>query len=277
MKIIEEIFGLANVPIDRIQRLTGGDINAVFKVSSREFYYVIKLNTKVGSYQMFLKESNGLEELRNANAFQIPKVNYLGEMNGYSYLIMEYLNEGTKKNWQLFGSSLAQLHTRQQEQFGFYENNYIGSLEQYNEKEENAIDFYINQHLEPQFRIAANKNYQFRQLERFYTNISKLIPNEPASLIHGDLWSGNYLYTEKGFALIDPAVSYSIREMDLAMMKLFGGFPDQVFQTYEEIYPTETGFEKRIPLWQLYYLLVHLNLFGSGYYHSVKNCIKNYL
>ena len=129
----------------------------------------------------------------------------------------------------------------------------------------------------PQFNLAKEKGYEFKNLQAFYKKVRGIIPNEKPSLIHGDLWSGNYLKTDRGFALIDPAVAYSLREMDLAMMKLFGGFPKEAFAAYEANFSLAKAYTSRIELFQLYYLLVHLNLFGSGYLAGVRRCINNYL
>ncbi|HET8753258.1 MAG TPA: fructosamine kinase family protein, partial [Salinimicrobium sp.] len=121
------------------------------------------------------------------------------------------------------------------------------------------------------------RGFSFQNLDRIFKNISSEIPEEPPALIHGDLWSGNYLVNEKGLpCLIDPAVSFAPREMDLAMMKLFGGFPENVFNIYSEIFPVQPKFESRISLWQLYYLLVHLNIFGSSYLPSVTGILQRF-
>jgi fructosamine-3-kinase len=125
--------------------------------------------------------------------------------------------------------------------------------------------------------MAFDKGYEFKDLKRFYSNISDAIPNEAPSLIHGDLWNGNYLVSECGEpTLIDPAVAFAPREMDLAMMQLFGGFSSEVYLLYDERFPLPDQWKERIGIWQLYYLLVHLNLFGSGYYHQVHSIVKQY-
>ena len=125
--------------------------------------------------------------------------------------------------------------------------------------------------------MAKDRGFHFTDLELFYKNISSEIPNEPPALVHGDLWSGNYMVLKTGNpALIDPAVAFAPREMDLAMMQLFGGFSEEVFRLYDEIFPLENNWKNRIPLWQLYYLLVHLNLFGSGYLSRVQRIVGSY-
>ncbi len=125
--------------------------------------------------------------------------------------------------------------------------------------------------------MASENGFSLGDLSGFYKNISEEIPQEPPALLHGDLWSGNYITNEEGLpCLIDPAVCYGPREMDLGMMKLFGGFPEEVFREYNASFPLQPGWEERIPLWQLYYLLVHLNIFGSSYLPQVKNIIKRF-
>ena len=125
--------------------------------------------------------------------------------------------------------------------------------------------------------MASENGFQFKKLTSFYKTISKIIPNEAPSLIHGDLWSGNYMVSKKSQAvLIDPAVAFAPREMDIAMMKLFGGFSEELIINYNSIFPLEKGWEDRVSLWQLYYLLVHLNLFGSSYLPKVKSIINKY-
>jgi hypothetical protein len=142
---------------------------------------------------------------------------------------------------------------------------------------ETATDFYIKRRLQPQFERAYNNGFKFDALDAFFKNISEIIPEDPPSLIHGDLWSGNYMCSEDGLpVLIDPAVAYAPREMDLAMMQLFGGFPSEVFQQYNQQFPLAAGWEARTGIWQLYYVLVHLNLFVSGYFLQAQRLIKTY-
>ncbi len=126
--------------------------------------------------------------------------------------------------------------------------------------------------------MALQKGFSFSNIKRLYKNIYDEIPEESSSLIHGDLWNGNFMIDKNGMpALIDPAVSYASREMDIAMMHLFGGFDPILFETYNETYPLVNNWRDRLPLWQLYYLLVHLNLFGSSYYSRVKDVVDRYV
>ena len=129
----------------------------------------------------------------------------------------------------------------------------------------------------PQLSLASKKGFSFANIEQILANIASAIPQEPPALVHGDLWSGNYLVNELGApCLIDPAVSFAPREMDLAMMQLFGGFPSSFFAMYAEIFPLKDNFEERVSLWQLYYLLVHLNIFGHSYLPQVQQILSRY-
>lgn len=259
--------------------LSGGDINDVFLLKCKEGDYVVKLNNGSKFPEMFAAEAKGLQLLEKSNSFRIPQQIAASNLENISYLLMEFIPTGekTKFFWEEFAKNLAKLHQTSQPQFGLDHNNYIGSLPQINGSCENASEFYISQRLKPQFKMASDKGFSFKNLDLFYRNISDEIPKEKPSLIHGDLWGGNYIVSEEGKpVLIDPAVAFAPREMDLAMMKLFGGFSEEVFSKYHSHFPIQPDWENRMPLWQLYYLLVHLNLFGSGYLSRVKSIISKY-
>jgi|SRR5690625_969564 len=229
---------------------------------------------------MFEKEAAGLERLRETDSFKIPEVFNYSALDKHSYLLLEWLPPGKKTStfWESFANNLAALHQNTASVFGLDIDNYIGSLPQYNKSDlDNSAKFYIEKRLQPQFKIAAEQGFHFKNLDNFYRQLEHEIPDEKASLIHGDLWAGNF-YCAKGDipALIDPAVAYASREMDIAMMQLFGGFPSDVFTTYNSIFPLEKDWEHRIEIWQLYYLLVHLNLFGAGYLSQVKGILSKY-
>ncbi len=278
--VLNEIFQRENLNFLNHKPLHGGDINDVFLVETNKGKFVIKLNDATRFPKMFEAESLGLQLLKTSNTFRIPEVIAFGETEEQSYLLLEYIAPGNKNTSfnNTFGHQLAQLHQNTADSFGLDHDNYIGSLPQYNLCEiQNASQFYIEKRLEPQFELATKKGFTFNNLSSFYKNCTAEIPEEKPALTHGDLWNGNYLTDENGNpCLIDPAVSYASREMDLAMMHLFGGFPYQIFETYHETFPLNPGWKNRLDLWQLYYLLVHLNLFGSGYSHQVNTILKKY-
>lgn len=278
-QVLQQIALKNSLTLQDIKPLHGGDINQVFLLKGKKQSFVVKLNDVKQYPSMFQAEAKGLKLLQASESFIIPSIIQEGEIDTFSYLVLSYIKEGqaTRNSWSLFAEQLAKLHRCSAENFGLNHANFIGSLNQFNNYENSPSDFYINQRLIPQFKLAQKNGFRFSTLDSLYKNIEGKIPAEKPSLVHGDLWNGNSFFNEKGKpVLIDPACSFACREMDLAMMKLFGGYPDVVFKEYQEHFPLENQWEERISLWQLYYLLVHLNLFGSGYLAQVNNIVTRY-
>lgn len=271
----ENSFEIAN-----IGSLAGGDINEVLLVTTTSGdKVVIKLNDAHQFPGMFEAEDLGLTALAKSNIFTIPKVIRTGITRQRAYIMLEFIPQSApvKHYGESFGRKLATLHRHSSSRFGFEKDNYIGSLPQHNNWCAKAAEFYITQRLEPQLKLAKNRGFDLGNTRALIKTCEQLIPEDPPSLIHGDLWNGNQFPDASGLpCLIDPAVAYAPREMDLAMMKLFGGFDAVVFQTYLEVFPLQEDHAQRTRLWQLYYLLVHLNIFGHGYHHQVVNIIKSY-
>ncbi|WP_203295534.1 fructosamine kinase family protein [Luteirhabdus pelagi] len=262
------------------QPLSGGDINEVYLLQGEDSQLVVKCNSASKFPGMFEAEAKGLKLLKSSNSFHIPSVISKGTVEDAAYLTLTYIEEGVKGDsfWSQFAENLVNLHKTTQAHFGLDHDNYIGSLKQYNCPERTAADFYLNQRMIPQFRMVINNGFSFSGLKQFYKNVEKLIPDENPALVHGDLWGGNYMVNQKGEpVLIDPAVAFAPREMDLAMMQLFGGFSSEVFEMYHEQWPLENDWKARIPLYQLYYLLVHLNIFGQGYYDRVNSIVQRFV
>lgn len=277
-ELIQNFEALLSARITSAKPLAGGDINHVYLLNTEQNKFVVKLNDAIRFPGMFEAEANGLESLRSSNSFTIPQVMKWGEHNKDAFLILEYVDAGVQDNnfWEQFGEKLALLHQKSEAYYGFQINNYIGSLPQYNDHCNSSVDFYRRQRLAPQFDLAIERGFSF-SIDLLYKNIEDIIPEEPSSLIHGDLWGGNYIVDSNGMpCLIDPAVAYAPREMDIAMMQLFGGFDARVFDAYNEVFSLEKGWKDRVKLFQLYYLLVHLNLFGSSYFRSVQDIINLY-
>ncbi len=281
--IIEAIEPTLGDKILSISPVGGGDINLSYKLITNKDTFFIKINNGNAFPLMFEKEAKGLSLLAKPCLIKIPKVVAFGKAGGYIFLILEFIeHQANKKDfWKIFGRQLAQLHLQTNEQFGLDHDNYIGSLAQYNKYKNTWSEFYISQRLQPQVKLAIqHRKFSTSILplfEKLYYKIERICPAEPPALTHGDLWSGNYMINEKGTpVLVDPAVSYAHREMDLAMTRLFGGFNDDFYKSYHEIYPVENGLEKRLDIYQLYYLLVHVNLFGGGYIHSVQSILKRF-
>lgn len=279
LNILERIADQEGFQVKRYDALSGGSINQVYLLHTSQGKQVLKINEKRRFPGMFQAEKEGLDELRKSGTFQVPEVLHIGSVGPMAYLLLEYLEKGISRDdfWDRFAADLGAMHKISSPTFGFPAPNYIGSLPQHNHSHTSAAEFYINERLEPQFKMALENGFSFHNLDSLFSNCRALIPDEPPALLHGDLWNGNYLVNEKGLAaLIDPAVAYGPREMDLAMMKLFGGFPEEVFSKYDEVFPLQAGSKDRVALWQLYYLLVHLNIFGRGYLPQVQHILDQY-
>ncbi len=260
----------------------GGDINTSFKLETSTGDFFIKLNDANLYPHMFEKEARGLNTLREAGALYVPEVILTGQVEDTAYLVLEYVENNGRKDasfWRNFGYGLAELHRHTHTYFGFDEDNYIGSLIQINKPDTSWVNFFIKNRLKYQIQISINKGYfsqdTLDKFEELYELLPHLIPDELPNLLHGDLWAGNFLANKNhGAVLIDPAVYYGSREMDLAMTQLFGGFEDEFYAAYHEAYPLQNGWQKRIKIYQLYPLLVHVNLFGGSYTGSVKRTLN---
>ncbi|GAB3987122.1 fructosamine kinase family protein [Spirosoma daeguense] len=268
--------------------LSGGDINTAAQVISDEGTFFIKWNQAedrqdVYHPDMFDAESQGLELLRATKTVQIPRVIGHGRQGNKTYLVLEYIESGNPdtKYWEILGQSLAQLHSKTQPQFGLHFTNFIGSLTQNNTLTPDGHAFFFEQRLLPQAGLALYNGLltkdSYDALFRLRDRLSDILPAERPALLHGDLWSGNVLINGKGQpALIDPAVYYGFREAELAFTRLFGGFDEQFYEAYDEAFPLERGFRERIAIYNLYPLLVHVNLFGSGYVSGVERVLKQF-
>lgn len=258
----------------------GGDINQCYKINTNEGFLFIKLNDADSYPGMFEAEAEGLNLLRNNSNFAIPKVLINGVYKNKSYLLLEYLSFERNGDWGLFGKKLAHLHQQSEAMFGLSYDNYIGSLVQSNVQKDNWADFYIQERLLPLFKKAFDlgslDEVDLNSLERLFTEMPSIYPEEKPSLQHGDLWSGNTAFFNAIPSIFDPAVYYGHREMDIAMTQLFGGFPKTMYDAYNSIFPLEKSWRSRIEISQLYPLLVHVVLFGGGYIRQVKEILKRY-
>lgn len=261
--------------------IVGGDINDVYKITTSQGIFCVKRNYKNRFPQMFSKETQGLQLLHENTLFKVPKVIGITESEDMQYLILEFIESGraSKTFWEDFGENLARMHQSSSPTFGLAESNYIGSLVQSNNRHEKWASFYAEERILPQLKFAYNKGLipdsLLKATESLCSRFDSLIPSEPPALIHGDLWSGNFMTDQDGNpVLIDPAVYFGHREMDLGMMHLFGGFDRKLFERYNEVFPLETDWTERLSLTQLYPLLVHVNLFGKSYVSSVQSAVK---
>lgn len=268
--------------IQATERLGGGCISNAVKLTTSHGQFFLKWNPAAAP-DLFVREAEGLHHLKRAaqNELVIPAVILAAEAGEYAgFIVLELLNTGHSHNQaEQLGTGLAVLHRYQERQFGFYHDNYCGTTPQMNEWKTTWTEFFISNRLNylldliqegGRFDVSERKVF-----EKLIRKLPQLLPpsSEP-SLIHGDLWSGNYLYTDQGPALIDPAACFADREMELSMMSLFGGFSAATWQAYHDAFPLEPGWQDRIQIYQLYHLLNHYYLFGGSYGHQALTLAK---
>lgn len=287
---------LGRGPPVRLSPVGGGCIAdariAVFSDGSAVFVKMLK-----GLTGMFECEASGLRALAAAGAIRVPQVLAVDR----DALVLELIHEGSKAQgfFESFGRAFAHLHARSGPTFGFPHDNFIGATPQKNRPLAGSWDdltsgqrkpddgsawpeFFLERRLWFQVRLAVGRgggDELERCLARSENRIAELLGEavEPPSLLHGDLWGGNYMVDEQGEAcLIDPAVYYGHREADLAMTRLFGGFAPAFYEAYENVSPLQPGHQQRLPIYQLYHLLNHFNLFGRAYYSQCLRILQRY-
>ncbi|MCN4144668.1 MAG: fructosamine kinase family protein [Thiohalomonas sp.] len=257
--------------IQNKKSIGGGSINSAYQVTGNDGQlYFIKLNTASLEF-MFQVEFDSLNELLQIDTIQIPPPVCFGTADSKSYLVLEYITMNPSGDQQQLGYALAQMHKITTSQYGWYQNNIIGSTPQSNNMQSNWLTFWREERLLPQFKMLYEKGYknQLQPLsDKLLNNLDSLLANHnpPASLLHGDLWSGNYAFDDQGRPIIfDPALYYGDREADLGMTELFGGFRQDFYQAYNEAWPLDNDYNQRKTLYNLYHILNHANLFGTTY------------
>lgn len=265
------------------QGLSGGCINSAYRLhGERGGSYFVKLN-QADSLPMFEAEAEGLRELMQVGAIKIPTPLCSGVAEGQAFLAMEDLAIGGTGSMAEFGRQLAQLHRHTQPQFGWCCDNTIGSTPQINTENSDWINFWREQRLGFQLQLAQ-KNGAGRSLikkgKKLEDSFAALFADyQPqASLLHGDLWSGNYAFSQKAEVVIfDPAVYYGDREADIAMTELFGGFSTAFYDAYQHVWPLQPGYAVRKTLYNLYHILNHFNMFGGGYESQAEGMVERLL
>ncbi|NEQ32570.1 MAG: fructosamine kinase family protein [Leptolyngbya sp. SIO4C5] len=248
----------------------GGSINQAYAISDGEQTFFLKLN-QASQVAMFEREALGLKEIADSHTIRAPRPLCWGTADSSAYVVMEWLDLGAGNNqaWQKMGQQLAAMHRVESDRgFGWHQNNTIGSTPQPNPWTADWLAFYQEHRLQYQFQLAKRRGGHFPQAGALLSALPELLAgHDPRPvLVHGDLWSGNAAITAAGEpVLLDPAVYYGDREVDMAMSELFGGFPAAFYQSYNEAYPLEAGYSRRKVLYNLYHILNHFNLFGGGY------------
>lgn len=277
--IILDLFGQEVTMEPVLKNVGGGCIHqaGVFEFKGNMFF--VKWNHS--SAQMFESEARGLTMLRDTCTLAVPMTIGHGSVEEIDYLCLEYHETGVPKEdfWKAFGYSLAALHHVSSDQFGLDHNNYIGSLPQINNTHHSWSKFFVTQRLEPQLRLAYDHGVVTKtlmdQFQSLFNDLEDLLPIEKPALLHGDLWSGNFLIGSDGAAVVfDPAVYYGHREAEIAFTKMFGGYDPVFYHAYQEVFPMEHKHEERVDIFNLYPLLVHVNLFGASYLRGIQQTLS---
>ncbi|HET9953973.1 MAG TPA: fructosamine kinase family protein [Polyangiaceae bacterium] len=266
--------------------VAGGDINEAYRCELDDGSLCFLKANPTARPEMFEVEALGLKWLREAGALRVPEVlacSRAGDTS--SFLMLEWLEPGrpSRDFDDVLGRGLAKLHAAAAPEFGLDHDNFIGSLPQENHPTATWAEFFWSRRLEPQLRRAVSLGRVSLLMRRGFQELERRIPRllgevKSSSRLHGDLWSGNVHVDDRGEpCLIDPAAYGGHREVDLAMLRLFGGTSQRVFDAYAEALPLETGAQERVGLYQLYPLLVHVNLFGGSYVSSVERALKTYV
>lgn len=284
---IADLYGEA-VRITEKTPVSGGDINAAYALTLSDGTRLFLKANRRENLDFFRAETEGLEAIRTTGTIATPEILGFGTDGESAFLLLELVESKRKSEgfFERFGQCLAAMHQADTESFvsggryGFAHDNYIGAGPQKNEPRDSWIDFFRDCRLAPQFARADHyfSGSDHARIERLLDRLPELLiePERP-SLLHGDLWGGNFMAGPDGEAwLIDPAAYVGCHEADLAMTELFGGLPREFYTSYTQAFPLQPGYADRRDLYNLYHLLNHLNLFGAGYLSSVRGILGRY-
>jgi len=268
----------------KFQPIGGGSINDTYQVLvNGHARFFLKINSAAKYPRLFQKEKNGLQFINNQRIFCVPSVIIGNEIDDYQILLLEWIESGlrTERFWKKFGEHLARLHRITNPQFGFEEDNYMGALPQLNDQYGSWVEFFVQCRLRPQIRMAMENHLlqskHIHEFENLHLRLEEIFNSEQSSLLHGDLWSGNFMCDHNSEpVLIDPAVYFGHRSMDLAMTTLFGGFEKSFYESYDYHFPLPKNYRDQWDVCNLYPLLIHLNLFGAGYLGEIERTLKSF-
>ncbi len=283
-QLLEHISYLLCVKIDGVKPISGGDISSVYLLETETERFVCKVNQGVSALRLFQSEKTGLEAIANTKTVATPLVYHCEAIWNDAFLLMEYIESKSPNvsDIERLSHHLAAMHTNGSAiQFGFKSNNFIGSLQQSNTFHDQWSTFYALERLLPQLKLALNQKLlpsgEIPSEELLLERCASLLMDVKPALLHGDLWGGNFLVSTSGIPyLIDPAVYCGHTEVDIAMTRLFGGFSNNFYNAYRRHVPEPRNEKELTDVYQLYYLLVHLNLFGASYYSQVKSILRRY-
>lgn len=263
-------------------RLNGGDVNECYMISDGEQRYFVKTNSRE-FFPKFEAEGEGLKEIRETDTVFVPELITMGHTKHHAYIILNYLAtkplENSKASYQ-FGEQLGLLHQwGEQKEYGADQDNYIGETLQPNPWHKKWGRFFAEQRIGWQLQLLDEKGIHFGNIDEIVDAVKAglLNHNPRPSLLHGDLWHGNAAHSAFGPICYDPASYWGDRECDIAMTELFSGFQPEFYQGYESIFPLDQGYQKRRPIYNLYHILNHCNLFGGHYLADAENRVNQIL
>ena len=283
--IAAAIAGRTGIPfsVSSASPVSGGSIHRAWHIDDGSRHYFVKTN-ELAAAPMFAAEAQGLQAL-SAAVVPAPTFVTLGQSESRAFLVLEYLDLATldRAGGARLGAALAQLHRVSGDSFGWHEDNFIGATPQCNAPHPGWPHFFGERRLRPQLQLALQNGMDKSLVANGHAIIERIgglfVDYRPApSLLHGDLWSGNAAQTRDGTPVVfDPACYYGDRETDIAMAELFGGFPTSFFAAYRAAWPLDSGYETRKPLYNLYHILNHFNLFGCAYLGQAQRMIEGLL
>ncbi|MFC4559881.1 fructosamine kinase family protein [Virgibacillus kekensis] len=271
-----------NSPIKSMKQVSGGSINESYYVETAEERYFIKYHTNPPA-RFFEIETSGLELIRQTDTISVPDVYAYSDEKNNAFLVMEWV-EGNRKldTEEKLGSRISAMHQHTGEKHGYEEDTFIGTLPQPNGLFTNWVEYYRDQRLTAQLNQGINQEritgIRRQRLEDLLDKLDKFVPANPEpSYLHGDFWGGNWLVGENGAPyIIDPSFLYGDRHFELAFTELFGGYSEDFYHAYNEKYAMADYYDDVKPLYQLYYLLVHLNIFGESYGSRVDAVLRKF-
>ncbi|OEE65701.1 hypothetical protein A1OO_07785 [Enterovibrio norvegicus FF-33] len=260
------------MPID------GGDINECYAISSGEIRFFVKINSRE-NLPIYEAEAEGLRHLANSAEVSVPQVIYMGVIKEKAVLVLDYLpmKPLDDESAYLLGKDMALLHQwGEQLEYGFDIDNFIGTTEQRNSWHRKWANFFADHRIGWQLKLAEERGMSFGDVETIVEAVKdRLVGHQPkASLLHGDLWKGNASATINGPVVFDPACYWGDREVDVATTQLFGGFPQDFYRGYNEVFPLDEGFEQRKDIYNLYHMINHCLMFGGHYLEETEALIN---
>lgn len=267
----------------KVYPASGGSINEAYQFTNGKTSYFCKVNSATKFPHLFQKEKNGLEWIRKHTYLKVPEVLDFFVLEETQILLMEWIEPAreTLLFWKKFGEGLAQMHKVKENYFGFVEYNYMGAVPQQNTPTPDWVSFMTGQRLEPLVKKAKEARLldpvHLTGFDALYKKLPQFFDEAPPSLLHGDLWKGNLLCTEPDLpVVIDPAVYFGHRAMDLGMTTLFGGFPPLFYEAYHYHFPLPKEHPAQWRICQIYPLLIHLIIFGKSYLPKLNERLKEF-